>query len=498
MDLQLLLTELAEKQVSGNAQNISISGVVYDPLRVRPGYLYVAINIYTQLDKIEIPDGHVGVSAAIKNGATAVVLERDQPVPESIVKILVPDSRYALGRIATRFYQFPSQDLNLIAVTGTNGKTTTTHIVESIFIQKFKVGLIGTLYYKLNGVIHRSKDTTPEPPDLQEILRKMADQQFEYCIMETSSHGIEFHRLVGCTFKVAVFTNLTQDHLDFHKTMENYLQAKLKLFGWLLPEDYAVVNIDDPAGSKFVAATRAQVLSYGLSGQAQVRAADVQYHIKGTDYHLITPKGEIDIHTKLVGKFNVYNALAAVGVALSQNLDLATIKAGLEASIWVSGRFELVEKGQPFAVVVDYAHTPDGVENVLSLAKSLRPNRVITLFGCGGDRDKEKRPIMGETAARYSDEIILTADNPRSEDPLQIIEQIAAGCALASVHKIPDRGRAIRYAVNMAQPGDIVMILGKGHETTQTLKERTIEFNDRQQAEEALAERLDLNTKSAS
>ncbi len=488
MELSILLNEVPDKQILGDPRGVEIRGVVYDPLRVQPGFIYVAISIYTQLDKIEIPDGHVGVAAAIERGAVAVVLERDQPAPPHVVKVLVPDSRQALGRISARFYEFPSNSLDLIAVTGTNGKTTTTHIVESIFIQKYKIGLIGTLYYKMNGVIHKSKDTTPEPPDLQEILRKMADEKYDYCIMETSSHGIEFHRLTGCTFKTAVFTNLTQDHLDFHKTMENYLNAKLKLFRWLTPADHAIVNIDDPAGEKFLAATCSRTWTYGLSERAQVRAAHIHYRINGTDYTLVTPDGKIDIHTKLVGRFNIYNALAAVGVALSQGLDLQTIRSGLEARIWVSGRFELVEKGQPFAVVVDYAHTPDGVDNVLSLAKSLNPNRVITVFGCGGDRDKEKRPIMGETAAKYSDEIILTSDNPRTEEPLQIIEQIAAGCSGASLHRVPDRGEAIRYAVKMAQPGDIVMLLGKGHETTQTLRDRTIEFNDRTQAEKALDE----------
>lgn len=488
MDLQILLSDVPEKTVSASGAGIDIKGVVYDPLRVQPGYLFVAINIYTQMDKIEIPDGHPLVADAIKKGAVAVVLQKDQPVPDQVVKILVPDSRQALGLIATRFYGFPSKELCLIALTGTNGKTTTTHVVESIFIQKHKIGLIGTLYYKMNGVIHKSKDTTPEPPDLQDILRRMADAHFDYCVMETSSHGIEFFRLTGCEFKIAVFTNLTQDHLDFHKTMDNYLNAKLKLFRWLKPEDFAVINIDDSYGHHFVQATQAQVISYGLSAKADVRAERISYHIKGTSYRLVTPKGEIDIETRLVGRFNVYNALAAVAVAISQNIDLQTIKAGLEATIWVSGRFELVERGQEFAVVVDYAHTPDGMENVLSLAKSLNPKRVITLFGCGGDRDKEKRPIMGEMADRYSDEIIITADNPRNEDPAQIIEEIGHGVRSHAVHKILDRGEAIRYAVRMAGPGDIVMILGKGHETTQTLRDRTIEFNDRIESEKALQE----------
>ncbi len=487
MNLQTLLDNLNDKQTQGNPANIDIKGIAYDPLRIKPGFLYVAISMYTQLDKIELPDGHPFVMDAIRNGAVGVVLEKDMPVPESIVKIIVPDSRYALGMLASHFYGFPSRQFKLIAVTGTNGKTTTTHIVESILIQKFKIGLIGTLYYKLNGEIRKSKDTTPEPTDLQEILTQMRDRQFDYCVMETSSHGIELHRLTGLDFDVAVFTNLTQDHLDFHRSMENYLQSKLKLFSWLQPDKYAVINNDDPYAQNFISATQANVVTYGIDKPANVMAKNIEYSINGTRYSLVTPKGSIQINTRLVGRFNVYNALAGVGVAVSQGVELGVIKAGLENPIRVSGRFELVDRGQDFSVVVDYAHTPDGMENVLSLAKSLNPNRIITIFGCGGDRDKEKRPIMGAVAAKYSDEIILTADNPRNEDPEEIIKQIAAGIGGHSHISILDRREAIRQGVKMARRGDIVMLLGKGHETTQTLKDRTIEFNDRVEAEKALA-----------
>ncbi|MBN2356528.1 UDP-N-acetylmuramoyl-L-alanyl-D-glutamate--2,6-diaminopimelate ligase, partial [candidate division KSB1 bacterium] len=340
--------------------------------------------------------------------------------------------------------------------------------------------------YKLNGEIRKSKDTTPEPPDLQAILREMADLNFDYCVMEASSHGIEFHRMQGCQFDVALFTNLTQDHLDFHKSMDHYLSAKLKLFKWLEPKHHAVINIDDPAAHHFIKATRAQRITYGIRQQADVMARDIDYAINRTRYRLTTPIGDIDIDTPLVGRFNVYNALAAVGVAVSQGLDLTTIKSGLERTIRVSGRFELVDKGQPFSVVVDYAHTPDGMENVLSLAKSLNPRQLITVFGCGGDRDKEKRPLMGGVASQYSDKIILTADNPRNEDPHQIIREIEAGCDGQKVTAIIDRREAIEKAIGMAKAGDIVMILGKGHELTQTLKERTIPFNDREEAEKAL------------
>ncbi|MBN1542635.1 UDP-N-acetylmuramoyl-L-alanyl-D-glutamate--2,6-diaminopimelate ligase [candidate division KSB1 bacterium] len=488
MDLQKLLELLPEKRIAGEVKNIDVKGIVYDPLRVENDFVYVAINIYTQLDKVELPDGHPFVGDAIRKGATVVVVEQDVDIPPSIIKVVVPDSRLALGLLANAFYDHPSRKMKVVGVTGTNGKTTTTHIIESILIQDHKVGLVGTLYYKLNGEIRKSKDTTPEPPDLQEILRQMADRDFDYVTLEASSHGIDFHRLTGIDFDVAVFTNLTQDHLDYHKTMEAYLQTKLRLFQWLSPQKHAIVNVDDPAGEKFIAATRARVLTYALDRPADITAKNVRLTLQGTEYDLVTPKGSISVVSGLVGRHNLYNTLAAVGVAISQGIDLQRIKSGLERPIYVSGRFELVKKRQEFAVVVDYAHTPDGFENVLSLARKLEPSRVITVFGCGGDRDREKRPIMGRVAAQYSDVIYLTSDNPRNEEPGDIIKDIAAGIDQlpVQVETIIDRREAIRAAIENAGPNDIVMILGKGHETTQTIKDRTIEFNDRIEAEKAL------------
>ena len=486
MRLTTLLDELKEKNISGNIDEIDIKGIVYDPLRVAPGYLYAAINIYTQLDKIEIPDGHDKVGEAIKNGAAAVVLQHDMEIGNSAAKIVVPDSRYALALLANKFYGFPSRQLKMIGVTGTNGKTTTTHIIESILLQKYRVGLIGTLYYKINGEIHRSKDTTPEPPDLQEIFREMVKSEVDYCAMEVSSHGIDFFRVQGIDYDVGLFTNLSQDHLDYHKTMENYLQTKLNLFRWLESNDYGIVNNDDPHATDFLNATAAQPMTFGISNYSDVMAKNVELTIKGTGYRLVTPIGEIDINQKLVGLFNVYNSLAAIAVALSQGFELETIKAGLERKIRIPGRFELVDKGQPFSVVVDYAHTPDGMENVLSLARNLQPRRLITVFGCGGDRDKEKRPIMGEIAARYSDMVVLTADNPRHENPEQIIDQIVEGMNHKTYHRIIDRHEAIEFAIQQAGEGDIVMLIGKGHETTQTLKEKTVHFNDVEEAEKVL------------
>ena len=486
MKLSELLNELTDKKVYGDINKIDISGVVYDPLRVKPGYLFTAINIYTQLDKIEIPDGHDMVMDAINNGAAAVILQKDMDVPDSVVKIVVPDSRYALATVANKFYDYPSRQFKMIGITGTNGKTTTTHILESIFMQKYSAGLIGTLYYKIDGTIYKSKDTTPEPPDLQEIFCRMRDKGVNYCAMEVSSHGIDFFRVEGIKYNVAVFTNLTQDHLDYHKTITHYRETKMKLFKWLQKEDVAVINIDDPSAHYFVDSTVANVLTYGIKNPADITAKNINITIKGLDFILVTPKGEIEVRPKLAGTFNLYNIMAAVGAAISQGFDLETIKKGLEQNIKVSGRFELVDKGQDFSVVVDYAHTPDGIDNVLKLVKVLKPSRVITVFGCGGDRDKEKRPIMGKIVSEYSDFFIITADNPRREDPIEIAKQIKNGITHDNYKEIIDRYDAIKYAITEAQPGDIVMILGKGHETTQTLKDSTIHFNDVEVAEEVL------------
>ncbi|MBN2009708.1 UDP-N-acetylmuramoyl-L-alanyl-D-glutamate--2,6-diaminopimelate ligase [candidate division KSB1 bacterium] len=490
MKLVDLLEVLSDKEIQGLPESVEISGIVYDPLRVLPGCVFVAIEVYTQLDKIEIPDGHDVVDDAIKRGAAVVVIERDVPVSDNVVKVLVPNSRYALALMANKFYDYPSHDIQMIGVTGTNGKTTTTHIVESIFMQKYRTGLIGTLYYKINGTIYQSKDTTPEPPDLQDIFTRMKQQDVDYCTMEVSSHGIEFFRVQGVQYNVAVFTNLTQDHLDFHKTIDSYRNAKLKLFRWLDQTGHAVINTDDPSAHYFRDATKAHVITYGIEHPADIMAKDIDIHIKGMTFTLVTPAGEIHVEPRLIGTFNIYNILAAVGVAISQGIDLPTIKHGLEHPIRVAGRFELVDQGQPFSVVVDYAHTPDGIINVLKLARALNPQRVISLFGCGGDRDKEKRPIMGKAVSEYSDIFIITSDNSRNEDPAEIAAQIKTGVTHSNFEEISDRREAIARSFEIAQPGDIVMLLGKGHETSQTLKKQTIHFNDVEVANELLAEYL--------
>lgn len=488
MHVRELFSVLPEAQSLASLPDIEVPALVYDPLRVVPGAVFVAINIYTQLDKVEIPDGHERIDQAVAKGAAVVVLEKDRPVPPPATKVLVRDSRAALALLANKFYGYPSRQLKLIGVTGTNGKTTTTHVVESILQQRVRVGLIGTLYYKVNGVIYHSKDTTPEPPDLHAIFRQMVTERVDYCVFEVSSHGIDFHRVDGCQFDVAVFTNLTQDHLDYHGTLENYRRTKMRLFEWLAPDKHAVVNRDDPSADYFIGATKAKVLTYGVASPADFVAEDIRLSVRGTEYTLRTRAGVVPVRMRLLGMFNVYNALAAAAAAYSQGFDLDAIRQGLEAPIRVAGRFELIERGQNFTVVVDYAHTPDGMKNVLALARSLNPRRVLTVFGCGGDRDKEKRPIMGKIAGELSDLVIVTADNPRNEDPARIVAEIVAGIGQRPHQVILDRREAIAFALRQAGAGDIVLLLGKGHESTQTLRDRTIPFNDAQVAAELLDE----------
>jgi len=379
--------------------------------------------------------------------------------------------------------------MRLIGVTGTNGKTTTAHIVESILRRRYRTGLIGTLYYKINGVIHKSKDTTPEPPDLQEIFLNMKNQQCDYCVMEVSSHGVDFHRVAGLDYCAGIWTNFTQDHLDWHKTMEAYRSAKLRWFSTIKPENHVAVNIDDPSVDYFIRAARAKVITYGLTRSAAISASDVRFSGRGTDFILQTPQGNIEVHAKLRGQFNLYNMLSAVGVLQAEGLSLTEIKNGLEDDIVVAGRFQSVECGQDFTVLVDYAHTPDGMIKVLNAARSMNPKRIITVFGCGGDRDRTKRPEMASIVEKGSDYFIVTDDNPRTEDPEQIMNDIMVGISAAAKGRyeiIHDRHDAIHRAMALAQPGDLVLLAGKGHETTQTLKDRTIHFNDFEVAREIL------------
>jgi len=394
--------------------------------------------------------------------------------------------------IAGEFYDHPSRKMKLIGITGTNGKTTTAHVIESILIAKYRIGLIGTLYCKVAGKIKKSKDTTPEPPDLQEIFQDMVDSDCTHVVMEVSSHGVDFHRVDGVTYEVGGWTNFTQDHLDYHGSMEEYKECKLRWVRTLAPDKHMIVNVDDPAVEYFSKASKAKIITYGLNNKADVTARDVELSGEGTIFTLITPLGEIAVSAKLRGQFNLYNMLCGVAMCLPLGADLETIKAGLEKQIIVFGRFHPIERGQDFAVIIDYAHTPDGLVKVLDAARATNPKRLITVFGCGGDRDRKKRPVMAQVVDEKSDIFIVTDDNPRTEDPEQIVSDILEG-VLSGDDKfdvIHDRAEAIGHAINNAKSGDMIIIAGKGHETTQTLKDTTLEFNDVEVADGFVAKRL--------
>jgi UDP-N-acetylmuramoyl-L-alanyl-D-glutamate--2,6-diaminopimelate ligase len=425
-------------------------------------------------------------------------------LPVDVAQIVVPDTRLALAMMADFFYGRPSHKLRPIGITGTNGKTTTTYLIEQIWSDAgVAAGVIGTIETRYGGQSWPMSGTTPDVLELQRIFRSMLDAGTERCVMEVSSHALEQGRVKGCSFRTAVFTNLTQDHLDYHVTMEAYESAKGLFFSRLgntysdhsADHAYAVLNSDDEASARFAKLTSAEVLTYGIDNDAHLKASDVRITANGTSFALDTFRGSREVRLQLVGKFNVYNALAALGAALCEGIGLDDAIRSLERIPGVPGRVEPVNEGQPYAVVVDYAHTPDGLENVLKAVKELATGNVICVFGCGGDRDKTKRPIMGRIASELADRLIVTSDNPRTEDPDAILRDIEAGLTEAGVSPDryelePNRRLAIEKAVEMASPGDVVLIAGKGHETYQIIGAVTHDFDDRLVAKEAIRSRI--------
>ncbi len=468
--------------------SLEITGLTADSRQVQPGYLFVCLTGYTV-------DGHLYAAQAVQKGAVAVLSEKDLDVPATIVK--VPDTRRAMAMLADRFYGSPTRELKLIGVTGTNGKTTTTHLIDKILRDQSKeTGLIGTIHMRIGEVTEEVKNTTPDALDLQKSFRRMRDVNTEYAIIEVSSHALEMGRVRGCNVHTAVFTNLTQDHLDYHKTMENYRYAKSLLFSQL-GNSYdpdrlktAVLNADDEASELFATVTPARVITYGIDRAADVHATDIEITSKGTSFTVQTFAGSVKMDLKLMGKFNVYNALAATAVGLAEGVSLEAIKDSLEAVAGVNGRFESVDAGQPFAVLVDYSHTPDSLENALITVKEFAKQRIFCIVGCGGDRDRTKRPIMAQIATKYADRTVLTSDNPRSEEPQAIIDDMLAGLSEVAQDRytaVADRREAIHYAVSQAKPGDVILIAGKGHETYQIIKDQVLPFDDREVAREAIA-----------
>lgn len=485
------IASVLEVKANGDPER-EIAAIEYDSRKIRPGSLFVCIKGLKS-------DGHDFIPQAVEKGAAALLVEKPiSGLCRDLPWILVDDTRKALARLSSFWYQYPSQHLRLIGVTGTNGKTTTTHLIKGLMdTTGNQVGLIGTIHNVMGEKEITSTHTTPESLELAGLLAEMVRTNSRAAVMEVSSHALKQHRVAGCEFDVAVFTNLTQDHLDYHESWEDYLNSKLKLFhglgrGEKSGPKYAVVNADDPAADDFIQAAPVPVWTFGVKEKAMVTADDVRITASGTTFKLNCPHGSIPVAIPLAGMFNVSNVLAAVTVALCEGVGMTNIIEYLSKASQVPGRFELVDQGQSFAVVVDYAHTPDGLENILATAKEITEGRLITVFGCGGDRDRTKRPIMGRISGKYSDFTFVTSDNPRTEEPKQILLEIEAGIAevTGNFQVIEDRRSAIREAILMAEPGDMVVIAGKGHETYQLLKGKTIHFDDREAAREILKDRI--------
>jgi UDP-N-acetylmuramoyl-L-alanyl-D-glutamate--2,6-diaminopimelate ligase len=436
------------------------------------------------------------VRDAIERGAAAIASEENPPVdlPASVRWIRVREARKALAVTAANLFGRPANALQLVAVTGTNGKTTTTSVIDSIIkASGAKTGLFGTIAYQTPTRDYPAPNTTPESVDLQGFLAEIRDARGRYAVLEASSHSLALNRLWGCHFAAAVFTNLTREHMDYHKTFDDYFAAKLRLFadtGAGAP-DVAILNTDDAYGQRLAGLAK-KPITYGLESAADITTKKFQLTFSGLSFTAQTPKGKVQVSSRLVGRINVYNILAAIGAAQALGLSNDIIEAGIRNLESVSGRFQRIDLGQPFFVVVDYAHTDDALESLIRTARELNPKgRIITLFGCGGGKDRTKRPVMGEAAGRLSDLTILANDNPKQEDPLKIISDIVVGLQKTNGKYMiePDREKAIALALDQARPGDIVLLAGKGHENYQILADRTLEFDDRDEARRALHER---------
>jgi UDP-N-acetylmuramoyl-L-alanyl-D-glutamate--2,6-diaminopimelate ligase len=461
---------------------ISVSEAAHDSRRVGPGALFVAIR------GLEA-DGNRFVDAALKRGAVAVVSEAE--ARPGTAWLQVPDAREALALLSAALLGGPSRSLELVGVTGTNGKTTTAYLIDAALrAAGHKTGLLGTIQYRVADRLAEAVRTTPESSDLQALFRQMADAGCSHAVLEVSSHSLALKRVHGCEFRVAVFTNLTRDHLDFHGDMDRYFAAKRLLFDTLLRANgHAIVNADDDRATELVRSSRGRVWTFSLARLADLKAEDVRLSLAGTRFLARTPAGAFEVASPLLGRFNVQNLLAALGAALALDVPPETALGGLAALGGVPGRLERVDSGQDFTVIVDYAHTDDALKNLLETARELGPRRVITVFGCGGDRDRSKRPLMGAVASRLSDVVVVTSDNPRSEPPEAILDDIERGInggRRAEYHRIEDRRDAIAKALELAGPGDVVVIAGKGHEPYQVLRDRTIPFDDRQVARDLL------------
>jgi UDP-N-acetylmuramoyl-L-alanyl-D-glutamate--2,6-diaminopimelate ligase len=462
--------------VPAEDRGLEIAGLAYDTRGVVPGTLFFCVPGFTR-------DGHEFAAEAIERGAVALVVERELKL--GVPEIRVPSVRAAMAPVAARFYDDPTATLQTVGVTGTNGKTTTAFLVRALLEADHRqTGLLGTVTSVIGGAEHEVVRTTPEAIDLQRTFRAMLEGGDRACAMEVSSHALELRRADAIHFAAAIFTNLTQDHLDFHGTMEAYFAAKRRLFTVAGP-GLSVINADDPYGRR-LADEVPGALTFALDRDASYRATRVQTGLAGSTFTVEGPDGVLELESPLRGRFNVYNVLGAVAAAHALGVAKSTCVQAVRTAGQVPGRFEPVDEGQRFAVLVDYAHTPDSLENVLRAARELTGGRLHVVFGCGGDRDRGKRPLMGEIATRLADRVIVTSDNPRSEDPDAIIEEILAGAGQGVQHD-PDRRAAIAEAIGGADAGDVVVIAGKGHEQGQEFADgRKLPFDDKTVARELL------------
>jgi len=472
---------LENVEIAGDLQNpdLEIAAVDYDSRQVNANDLFVAL-VGTRTD------GNRFIEQARSRGAVAVVSETSSPKGYAGTWIKVKDGRKALAVISSNFYGNPTQNLQLIGITGTNGKTSTAYLIESILKARGeRVGLISTIVYRGPEGSLAGERTTPESLDLQALFAGFWRQGCQYVVMEVSSHALALDRVHGCRFRTAVLTNLTQDHLDYHGTLGNYFEAKKRLFvgTGVGPPRQSVLNLDDPHGRSLAQVCAGRCLTYSRARPADFRVSKADTRDSVTQIEVDTPSGRWSLRSRLMGNPNQSNILAAVAVSYDLGVNQETIQQGIEACAIVPGRFEIIDCGQPFQVVVDYAHTEDALEQLLLSARQLNPRRILLLFGCGGERDKGKRAAMGAVAARLSDFSVISSDNPRSEDPVAIIEEVKAGFQKGSNFLAePDRQEAIRKILGMAKPGDLVLLAGKGHETSQVLADRTIQFDDREVA----------------
>ncbi len=508
MTLAELLASLGDLQdgsapLDALASARPVKAIVYDSRKAGPGTLFAAL-------PGEKVDGTAFAVQALARGAVAVVSQRPKPADVQAPWVVVPDARLALARLAAAFYGHPSRELRVVGITGTNGKTTTAYLVSALFeAAGIRCGMLGTIVYRIGDEDRPATRTTPESVDIQQMLREMVKRRCGACAMEVSSHALAQCRVDHVDFAAGVFTNLTRDHLDYHHDMESYFRAKRRLFEMLPPGSPAIVNADDPRGMA-IAEPAGRVVTYAVDHPADVHPVRVTNSLGGLEFDAATPAGEVRVRSRLVGRPNLYNMLAAIATAVALDVPAEAIERGLAGIEGVPGRFQVVSRpGDDITVIVDYAHTDDALKNLLETARPLARQRLITVFGCGGERDRTKRPLMGAVAARMSDLVIITSDNPRGEDPAEIIEEVKRGIAMpaertrpaesrdpkyvpprATAHMgIVDRRLAIDRAIALARPDDVVLIAGKGHEKYQVIGDREIPFDDAVVAREALARR---------